>query len=208
MRLTLHAASLILVVAVSACGSSRMTTTWKDSEYTAAPLHKLVVVAARKDATRQRIWEDALIAELARHGVEAIPSYSMLDNGAVDSTRVQRLATQGQAEGILLVRDAGQDTNVYSVPGTIVRTPVGTVVDPYWGTLTTVYHEIATPGYVETEEVRRAAAQLLVTGGGTGQLVWGARIETIDAKSSQEAAQQTARLVTSDLAKQGFMAKR
>jgi hypothetical protein len=203
-----RAIALVLMTGSLACSSSRMTTVWKDSEYAATPLHKLVVVAARKDANRQRMWEDALVAELARHGVEGIPSYNMMTSGAVDSTRVYSLATQGGAEGMLVVRNAGQETNVYQVPGNIVRTPVGTVVDPYWGTLTTVYHEIATPGYVETEEVRRFAAHLLVPTGGTNRLVWGARVETIDAKSSQDAAKQTAGLVGSDLAKQGLIPKR
>jgi hypothetical protein len=204
----LRATAVVLAATALACSSSHMTTVWKDREYSAAPLRKLVVLAARRDATRQRVWEDALVAELGRAGVEGIPSYSMVTSGAVDSTRVLQLASQGGAEGILLVQAAGQETNVYPVPGTVVRTPVGASVDPYWGTLTTVYQQVATPGYVETEEVRRFAAQLWVTGGGTRRLVWGARVETIDAKSSQDAAQQTARLVASDLAKQGLIAKR
>jgi len=197
---------LVVMAAALACGSSRMTTVWKDAEYTSGPLRKLMVVAARKDAVQQRIWEDTIVSELGRHGVVGVPSYSLVTNGSVDSTRL-RLAEQGGADGLLLVRSAGQETNTYEVPGTVTRTPVGTVRDPYWGTITTVYEEIATPGYVETEEVRRFGSRLLVTENGKSRLVWGARVETVDAGSTAEAAQQTARLLVADLAKRGLISR-
>jgi hypothetical protein len=199
------AALLVGMAAALGCSSSRMTTVWKDAEYTAGPLRKLVVVSARKDAVQQRIWEDTIVGELGRHGVVGVPSYSLVTNGVVDSTRV-RLAEQSGADGLLLVRSAGQEINTYEVPGNIVRTPVGTVVDPFWGTITTVYDEIATPGSVETEEVRRFGSRLLVAENGKGRLVWGARVETVDAGSTTEAAQQTAKLLISDLAKRGLIA--
>ena len=74
-----QAAALALVLAAVSCGANtRLSSSWSEPRAAGETFRKLVVVGvAATDAERRR-YEDAFVRELQLHGVEGVPSYTLL----------------------------------------------------------------------------------------------------------------------------------
>ena len=51
-------------------------------------LKKMLVISAGKNPVKRRIWEDAFSVELAKHDVEATPSYRLFPDAVPDTDQV------------------------------------------------------------------------------------------------------------------------
>jgi hypothetical protein len=66
------------VLLLAACSSTTINGVWKDPEYRAGKLERVLVVSvARKDLMR-RMYEDNFVRELQARGVDAAPGYKVL----------------------------------------------------------------------------------------------------------------------------------
>jgi hypothetical protein len=94
-----------LALAMGACSSTQMTSTWKDPQAVGAQLSKVAVVAMGKEPGLRRMAEDDVASKL---GPRATASYKVLedidlkDRAAVES----KLASEG-FDGVLIMRMAG-----------------------------------------------------------------------------------------------------
>lgn len=202
---------LFVIALLSGCaGSTRMTDVWKSPTWNAPPMKRVAVYVARKDPLRQRVWEDAVVAELKEAGVEAFPSYLYFADGRIDSVKARQLLLENRIDGFVMIKNAGRRSESYYVPGTTRREPAGWYRDPFWGTWTQVYREISTPGYTETETVASYDAYVFRTRAaeappGEDNLVWSARTEAVDPRSPKDAGQRVARQIVPALRKAGIL---
>lgn len=146
--LVLVAAAL---VAMSGCASPvTMASQWKDSSLDIPPLQKVFVVVVSKDAMRRRIWEETFVRELKARGAQAVASYTLYPDRVPNEEDLKgSLGNQGY-DGLLATYYRGnQEVSTY-VPPTSTMQP-DLVYDPWWGRYTTVYNEVYTEGYTETD---------------------------------------------------------
>ena len=201
----LSAALAIAVVALlSGCASStRFTNLWKDPAWSQAPMKKVLVVALRKDPIRRRMWEDGLVAALARHGVAGTPSYPQFPEAAPDSQQVAAQVGANGYDGVMLSMRLPNQTQTTHIPGTTRMEPV-TRRNPFVGGYSTYYREVQEPSRVEVDQVRLFQTDLWETRG-EGRLVWSGTVETLESVSTDMVKRIAAGHIVEEIASQGLV---
>ena len=91
-----RAAAAALVVAASACSTPTVVNTqWSDPQFTAKPIRSIVVFGITNDTTNRRVFEDAMVAQLANmnpppdsvpiNNLVAIPGTPMAESEKLDN---------------------------------------------------------------------------------------------------------------------------
>jgi hypothetical protein len=208
MRPGTRALATLCVASLSGCASTSLVNMWKDTAFSGPPLHNFFVMSAAKNESRRRIFEDAFCAELVKHGAAATPSYRIFPDGPPSEQACQEHVAAGNYDGLMVVRRTGRETRENYVPGYTTVEPV-TRYNPWWGTWTTAWREVHTPGYVDTETAVRF--EFLVYGPPPGQtagpgttlsaLLWTGTTETIDPTSAVDLSNEIAKTVIPELVK-------
>lgn len=182
-----------IAVAASAIGTNACTTpttlseTWRDPNYSAAPLRKVFVLARLQSEANRRTAEDAYVAALSQHGVRATPSYQVFQDRHPDRQEVrQYLESQGY-DGALVTRFEGVRNQTRVVPTADFDWYYG----GYWG---------MGDYYLETDQYVKVETSLWDPR--TGRLIWSATSETENPSSSSDAISSVVSKITSSLTKE------
>src|SRR5277367_2156009 len=70
--------SIALVLAIGGCTSASIESTWRSP--TAPELTNVVTLSPAPDGVTRRSVEDQLAQQLSRHGVRAVPGYTVLND--------------------------------------------------------------------------------------------------------------------------------
>lgn len=200
--------TLALNLLVSGCApGTAMVDQWRDPNFGGSPVRNVMVFRAAKDPVRERIWEDAMVLQLGKEGVHAVPFYSLNPGGeAVDSAMVRAALVKGAFDRFLMIKRAGTREESYYVPGTTIRERAGTYRDPFWGTWRQVYRETTTPGYTETDLISSYDAYLYTTPGGDhNSMVWSGRIESRNPGTPSESSERAVKQVVGALKKAALL---
>lgn len=189
------------VIIASGCGSPQLVNVWRDPSYKAAPLHKILVVAMRKDPIRRRMWEDAFVAALSKQptGTMAAASYELFPNEVPDTSALQENSKEQGFDGVLVVARVERDILTNEVPGYTTTEPV-IEYKRRWNTYVTRYETVYHPGYTDTSRVVSVRTDLLLAQEG-GRLVWSATSKSIDPASAQQFRNAVADEVADQLTK-------
>jgi len=179
------------------CASSSLVDIWHDSSFQTPPLGKMLVIAARKDATQRRIWEDAFAGELETRGTAAASSYHLFPDATPDTTQVNAAVQANGFDGILVIYNLPTETDTQYVQG-YTSTEQNVRYNFYWKRYMTYYREIEHPGYINSQTVDIRAFDVTTTGE-SGRLIWSATSRTPDPGSVADAQRGVASLVISDL---------
>ena len=147
-KIIMVAALCCLIILIERCSSSSLVDVWKDPSYHDPPLKKIFVIAIRKDQVQRRIWEDAFVSELSKHGVAAIPSYSLFQNVLPDTNQVIQTVQEKGFDGILITRLLIRETEIHYVESYVtseMRTRYSTFRKKY----STFYQDVQHPAYID-----------------------------------------------------------
>jgi len=191
---------------LAGCGAStQLTNMWADPQYSAGPMHRILVVAMRDDRARRRIMEDAYASALERHGVEVTPSYDVFPDAVPDTDQIDRVVDDRHFDGVLIVSPLPTERQNVYVPGYVTTQPVY-AYNPWSGR----YHErwayVHHPGYREVERTARHQIELWDTGP-SGRLVWTAVGESLDPSSAAQVSAEVAKRVVPELVHRGILAR-
>ena len=185
----------------SACASSsHLDNTWRDPAFKAEPMRDLLVIALKKDATKRRLWEDGLVAELGRYDVEATPSYRLFPAEVPDTASVIEAVRREGYDGVLIARKLDPATYSNYVPGYTSTVPI-TDYNPWTNTYYTYYRQVHQPGYTDTSHVARHEFNLWTTKEG-GRLVWVGTGEVSDPASTPAVREQITKMIVPELARE------
>lgn len=82
------------------------------------PYARLLVVTVSSDSDQRRELEDRIIAGLRERGVDAVPSYTLVDKSdGIPQSDIDRASAEVSADGILITHFASIDTTVETEPG-------------------------------------------------------------------------------------------
>lgn len=206
-RLLKIAITLWLVALLCSCASVSMVDTWRNPNLAAPRLQKVLVVSiTKRDATR-RVFEDMLASELGRHGVEAVPGYTMLaETGSPDWSAVDRAVRSSGAQAVLTVQTTKVEQQTTVQPSTVGTYP-GYWYPPafpawdlpgYYGAMG--YYG---PSYVTTYDV--ATMQTNLFDAASGKLLWAATLQSSEPENVTAVGRDLAQKVVKSLAKEGLI---
>jgi len=200
------AALLFCVITLApGCSTSVLVNQWSDASFRGPALTKILVIAVRKDPARRRVWEDAFIGELARHGVSATQSYRLFPDAPPDSNQLAGAVAEHAFDGIIVTRRLPKEGSGTYVPGYVTKEPE-TGYSRRKGEFYTYYHDVEHPGYVDTQVIANRSIDVW-TCGGESWMVWSAVSRTPEPATAEAVHRDIVNLVIADLALKGIVAK-
>ena len=206
LRASLFAVALAATGAslLGGCASnSGLVNMWRDPAYNEGPMRHVLVVAMTQNTSRRRILEDAFVKQLAKRGVDAVPSYNPFPNAPPDTVQIGDVVSQGNYDGVLLASRLRTERSTNYVPGYVSTQPVSSV-SPWTGRYRTYWVDVMHPGYVEEEVTVRHEVELWSMREG-GRMVWTAVGESVNPGSPSEVTHDITHNVVPELEKQGFI---
>lgn len=195
----------IAATSLTGCASSGLVNVWSDPRFASPPMKNMLVVAMQPDVARRRIWEDAFADALREHGVTATPSYQLFPNELPDTNGVIAAVREHDYDGCLATVRLPSVTTTQDVPGYTSDTLI-TRYNPWSNRYYDYYQQIYTPGYTETQIVRRHKIEVWSTTG-QGALVWTATSEVLDPSSGNASKRRDHIIdgIVDDLTKAGMI---
>jgi len=161
---------VVLAAALGAgCSGTRTSVTqvWQAPAPVTAPMKSIIVFGAQMDEANRRSLEDALVAELGKRNVRAMPSYAVFPGQPPDPEKARAKVSELGFEGILVMRlknIAERATYVPSYSGSFWSAYYG---PGWWGG----------PGYVVADQIVTFESTLWDTRA-EDKLVWAALTRT------------------------------
>jgi hypothetical protein len=186
-----------LMILIESCSSSVLVDVWNDPAYHESPLKKILIVSLRKNSVQRRIWEDAFVAELSKHGVKATSSYTIFPDVLPDTSQIIETVQGNGYDGILVIRLLQKETETHYVEG-YVSSESRLRFNPFRNTYSTYYRDIEHPGYVDSSIVDRRAIEVWVIRV-KERLIWGATSYTPERNTVEDVQNDIADLVIPSL---------
>lgn len=202
------AALLCLTALLCSCASVSVVDTWRNPSLRAARVHKVLVVSfASKDASRA-VYEDTLVAELKKHGVDAVASYSIISAATLPDWHVlDRAVRSTGSQGILAVQTIKVEKQTTVQPSAVASPYPGYWYPqgfPDWD-FPGYYRSMALygPSYISTYDV--ATMQVNFFDASSDKLLWAGTLQTMEPEKVTSVAKDLARKVTRELKKEGLI---
>jgi hypothetical protein len=205
-RIALGLAVPVVALMAAGCATSDLVDTWRDPAFTSAPMQNVFVVAMKKDAAQRRLWEDAFVAELRKHGVRATPSYRRFPNAVPDTSQVLAALARDRFDGVLVSHKLETEFERHYVPGYTTVEPV-TGYSPSAGRYVSYLARVREPGYVDTDRVERYQIDMWAAAT-DGRPVWTATSESVDPTSNEAVNREIARLIVPELAREALVPRK
>ena len=189
---------------LAGCASSELVDKWSDSSFQAPSLKNILVISVGKTPTQRRIWEDAFSVELAKHDVEATPSYRLFPESVPDSNQVVQSVQTHNFDGFLVSRLLPAETKTQYLQGYVTKEQ-DMRFDRRLDRFVTYYRDIEHAGYVDSQKVDIRAIDVWATRN-EGQMIWSATSKSPEPNSVQAVRPEIVKLVMSELTQQGIIA--
>lgn len=205
----------LIFLCLTSCATISLTGEWKDSTYNSGPFKKFIVIGIFKKLSVRQTMEDAARNELAKNGVQAISSLSVLNpNREIkkDDKEFDKFIHSLGVDGIIIIRLQGIDKSKKYVSGaTYYGTGAGY---PYGGAYTSYYYNyyypVNTPGYYE--DVVTVHLECVLFSNKTDKMVWKAEAESIPFDPSEkelttptQSAWELANIIVGEFRKNGYI---
>lgn len=112
-------AALAAAILAGCASNTQMKGVWVNPEAgNRAPASKVLVIGINRDATARRIYEDAVVAQLAARGIEAQPSYNLLPElGPTPPQGIEMAVRNTGVDAVLVSRTVRVTTDIRVTPG-------------------------------------------------------------------------------------------
>lgn len=203
--LSIALASLLSVSAFSQ--SSKMLMSWKSPEAAPKKFHRVLALGLSNKTEVRADFEDALAAQLAETGVEAIPGNAILlrpESTQLDLNYLREQVRANKIDAVVVSRLIKVENNVTYIPG-------GTYVVPYpyyntfYGYYGSVYGVVYTPDYLREEKKVRIETNLYGTSSPDGELIWTGITDTVNPSNLHKAIKGLVKLVLKQMQSEGVL---
>jgi hypothetical protein len=197
---------IVLAAATLVFGkSSKLVMSWKNPNYSPAKKFHRVLALGLSDRTGVRAdFEDALAAQLASTGLDAVPGNDILlrpPGTKLDLNTLREQIRANQIEAVVVSRLIKvEDTTTY-IPGAPYIVPF-TYYNTFYGYYGTLYPVVYSPGYLQEEKKVRIETNLYLTSAPDGQLVWTGITDTFNPSDVHKAIKGLVKLVVTKMQKE------
>jgi hypothetical protein len=206
-RLTVNrrvlAGVIILVAGTLVFGkSSKLVMSWKNPAYSPEKKFHQVLALGLSDKTEVRAdFEDALAAQLASTGLQAIAGNTILlrpKGTQLDMTYLREQIRANQIEAVVVSRLINVENTTTYIPGAPYIVPFS-YYNTFYGYYGTVYPVVYSPGYLQKEKKVRIETNLYVTSTPDGQLIWTGITDTFNPSDVHKAINGLVKLVVTQM---------
>lgn len=178
----------MLVVLLSACGSTRMKDTWQSDGFSKADLDKVLVVAVTSNQSMRMLFEEGLALPLRQDDITVQTSYQVLGSTATREDVVAYVKSH-DIRYVLVTKVDNVKTNKDYVPESVVTYYTGPHYgyNYYWGDSVTMVRE----EYTDTQTVVMLVTTLFDVQ--TEAPVWIGHSETFEMNAVATAGSEVAR---------------
>jgi hypothetical protein len=189
-------AVVVAALTIAGCASTTMQSTWRDPAYTGGAFRKVLVLGQfARDVTARRVLEDTLAARIRAAGTDAVPGWQYLPSeGPVDEAGFNAAVAASGADGILMVRLLGVDTQMQVSP-MLVPGP-----GPAWYGYYSRWYAVP-----QVTQYQIAVVETTLLDVKTRRIVWAGTSETFNPTSVQKDAPGYADLIARTLQQGGFL---
>lgn len=191
------------IAALAGCTNTNLVDVWKDPSAVPTPMHSMLVIAAQRNATERRLWEDAIVAQLRDNGVEAVPSYSIAPDQAPSQSEMASILHDRDLDGSLIITPLVASRETHWVPGFTTVEP-RVYYNPWTRTNTIVDRAVHRRGYRVVDHYAREQITLWSPDDG-GRMVLAGTTETLNPTSGDDLRQDLARAIVPGMEKEGFI---
>jgi len=217
MRLARFCSFLIVILLlIPGCSSTVITGSWKNPDFKGQVKNVYIIGISKQDTTR-RIFEDDFRSQLAKYGVNGIPSYQDLPTSEnLSQEEIARKASSNGADAIMMVRAVGKRTEEVVTPGRVTgyapAVPrygygAGYYPNPYYRNYGSYYARswdtVYQPATVTQYQVVTIEANLYEVS--NAELIWSAQLETTVEGNMQSLIDGFIEKVTKDLKEKGLI---
>lgn len=190
----------ITVAFFLSCASSRITSSWKDENYSGGPIDRVLVMGISDETHNRRIFEDVFVKEFNAAGVEALASYSIFPGGReIEAAEIKAAARERNIDKVLMTHLVGvEKKEVYHPP---VSTPAYAYT--YGNYYHRIYHYTHQPGYTTQHEYVKLETGLYDAD--TEKLIWSAATETLDPENLAKAVAGLSAVIFKNLRESGLL---
>jgi len=195
--------ALCLAALLGGCASTSLVNQWKNPTVTPRPYEKFLVVGVANDITLRRAYENLLVEDLQKLGVNAVKSIDYLpQDQKPDSDQVKAVAKECGADAVITTRAAGvkNDTvlvSQYGVGFDSNGTPLGG-----WD-LYSFYGGIASAPVAQ--DLQTAILETRLFDVKSSALVWVASTNSFDSDRQFKTLHDLAQLIAATLRKDGYV---
>lgn len=209
----LAAATSILVLAC-AIPATTLDAQWVNPDYAGKrAVRSVMVMAAVRDATNRRLYEDKMTAALTAVGVKAVQSYRLIpEDGQVSEERLRTAISGAGVTHAMVTRIINVSTQVNVSPGMVMGPAWGPGWGAWgpgwgggWGGFHGYYNSVwATPPQVTTTQNVHADTRVFEASNAT--VLWSAATTTsLGYNTAREILDQFVQLIVTTMAKDGVI---
>ncbi len=204
MKNLLLASYIIGILVLSACSSTRITSTWREpnKEVSLQKLNKVLVVALLQDETSRRKAEDQMVSYFYGKGVA---SYDYLDRNISEKNEdaIREKIKIGGFDGAVTMRLLDVDKEETYSRGNISMYP------SYYRNFSGYYFRnwgyYSNPGYYSTTKTYTIETNVFSIK--EDKIIWTGITKTTDPSGVVKMTEEVARAVFNEMLKQGFISK-
>jgi hypothetical protein len=193
------AVGVVGMMGVVVAAAPQLKSSWRNMDPAATPVSKVVVIGFTRDVATRRVAEDALSAEIRKHGGRAEPSYTLFPGDLPkDPAPIKEKVNTAGFDGAVIVRVAGVTKEqawdyVSLAPGYYASTW------SYWGYW---YPYAWDPFYLREETTVRIETVVYAV---NGTLIWSGLSESVNPGSVRNVIRNVAVPVGAELKKRNVV---
>jgi hypothetical protein len=200
--------AIIIVLAATALlfgASSKLVMSWRNPTYSPKKFHRVLALGFSNKMEVRADFEDALAAELASKGLEAVAGTTILlrpPGTKLDLNYLREQIQANQIEAVVVSRLIKVDDTVTYIPGAAYPVPFP-YYNTFYGYYGALYPVVYSPGYLRKEKKVRVETNLYyVTSAPEGQLVWTGITDTVNPSNVHKAIKGLVSLVVTKMQKE------
>jgi len=196
---SISTALLVASLLGMSCASSSMSSTWKDPS--AQPISvagkKAVAVVMSPNPGQRRAAETSVANEITKRGLQTIPSYVLLPEGAArDTAQARRVLQEAGVEIVVSMKVVDSKERTTYTPGTAYYGSTW----GYWGY---GWGAAYSPGYMTTDQI--VSVETLIFSVSQNKLVWAGQSETTNPSNIDSFIAELVHVVGNEVRKSGIL---
>jgi len=199
---------LLAILGPSGCGgNSEITHSYVDPQLSTQDLHGVLVLAVTRKKTARVKFEDAFASALARHGVQAVASHTLVPRAKAEPEEIIAAAQKANLDTILVTRYIGKSNEEVYHPGAVyygVTPAYGAGYNRGFGGYYWHAYEVAYQQPVWTNNVTHSLISDLYVAQSKEHL-WQAVSETLQAGSTEQLRDDAIKALVGNLKEQGLL---
>ncbi|MFZ0886462.1 MAG: hypothetical protein WAN14_23875 [Candidatus Acidiferrales bacterium] len=204
---TILALAIVATLTSAGAKSSKFVFTWTNPNYSGAHFVNILVLGINGKVENRAEFEDQLSAAIARPGIQAIPSYSLLprpNSTPIDMNQLRDVVRGQNIDAVVASRLIKVSQKITVIPGQPI-TPFPYYYNTFYGYYGAIYPVVYSPDYLQVDKTAQIETNFYSTAKPDGELIWTGTSDTVNPRSPLKAIDAISKLIVQELEKQKFI---